>query len=229
MPLWGKFFRPLVSAAAGSLAILAVNSGLAEASYGPPVPLQIWSVPGGFHCIVTSQTAGPDAQQIGPLHLAGQRATVRVHRATFPRRVQVTVTEPFRDHGNCQGGRGIGDGGFPGFRAVSGIGVLIQADGSAFRGRLGRPLSVELTSPLIRPSSVLVIWNGRHFVRVRGAVVSRGSARAEVPAGTDVAVLSPRPHPATTASVTAAAPAAVADFLAVASPPMASRVGAHAR
>ena len=43
---------PLVSVAAGSLALLAASSGLARASYGPPVPWPIWWVPGGFHCIV---------------------------------------------------------------------------------------------------------------------------------------------------------------------------------
>jgi len=217
MPLWGKIFRPLVSVAAGSLALLAASSGLAQASYGPPVPWPIWWVPGGFHCIVTSQTAGPAGQQIGPLHLTGQRATVRVHRSTFSRKVQITVTEPF-GHRGCQGGRGIGDGGFPGFWAVCGIGLLVQSDGTAFRGQLGRPLSVELSSPLIKPSSLVVMWNGRRFVRVPGAVIAHGTARAQVPAGTDVAVLSPRSHAASTVSMTAAAPASVADFLAVASP-----------
>jgi hypothetical protein len=190
----GRFIarRPLLSAVAGGLALAAANSGVALAAYGPTPPVITDPGPGGFYCVVTSQSVSDQAGEIGPLRLGRGRASLHFGRRTFAGQSQVTLTEPFGRNGlECQGGRGIGDGGFRGFWAVAGLGILVQHDGAAFHGRFARPLRVRLDSPMISPASLLVTWNGRRFVRVPGAVVRRGSVRAEVSAGADLAILSP--------------------------------------
>lgn len=199
--------RPLLSAVAGGLALAAANSGIALAAYGPTAgPVASDPGPGGYYCVVTSQTVGLAAGQIGPLQLSGGHASLSFHRRTFGAQYQVTLTEPFGRGGECQGGRSIGDAGFRDFMAVAGLGILVQHDGAAYHGRLAAPLRVRLNSRMIRPDSLLVAWNGRRFVRVPGAVVRRGSVRADVTAGADLAILSPssRHSSASTATSTAA-------------------------
>jgi hypothetical protein len=195
MPNKGRYIatRPLLSAVAGGLALAAANSGIALASYGPPITAAADAAgPGGFYCVVTSQSVGHHTGVIGPLRVGGGRATLSFGRRTFSGQFQVTLTEPFGAGGSqCQGGQGIGDGGFSGFRAVEGLGILVQHNGAAFHGRFGHPLKIRLDSPGISPASLLVSWNGRRFVRVPGAVVRRGSVRADVSAGADLAILSP--------------------------------------
>jgi hypothetical protein len=207
----GRFIarRPLLSAVAGGLALAAANSGVALAAYGPTPPIITDPGPGGFYCVVTSQSVSDQAGQIGPLRLGRGRASLHFGRRTFAGQFQVTLTEPFGRNGlQCQGGRGIGDGGFSGFWAVAGLGILVQHDGAAFHGRFARPLRVRLDSPMISPASLLVSWNGRRFVRVPGAVVRSGSVRAEVSAGADLAILSPggRHHGAAGSTVSVQAP-----------------------
>lgn len=207
----GRFIarRPLLSAVAGGLALAAANSGVALAAYGPTPPVITDPGPGGFYCVVTSQSVSDQAGQIGPLRLGRGRASLQFGRRTFTGQFQVTLTEPFGRNGlECQGGRGIGDGGFSGFWAVAGLGILVQHDGAAFHGRFARPLRVRLDSPMISPASLLVTWNGRRFVRVPGAVVRSGSVRAEVSAGADLAILSPggRHHGAAGSTVSVQAP-----------------------
>lgn len=197
--------RPLLTAVAGGLALAAANSGIALAAYGPTAaPLASDPGPGGYYCVVTSQTVGLGAGEIGPLQLSGGRASLSFHRRTFGGHDQITLTEPFGRHGQCQGGRSIGNAGFRDFRAVSGLGILVQHDGTAYRGRFGTPLRLRLDSRMIRSGSLLVAWNGRRFVRVPGAVVRRGSVRADVTAGADLAILSPSSRPAAAATATAA-------------------------
>jgi hypothetical protein len=208
----GRFIarRPLLSAVAGGLALAAANSGVALAAYGPTPPVITDPGPGGYYCVVTSQSVSGQAGRIGPLRLGRGRASLHFGRRTFAGQSQVTLTEPFGRNGlQCEGGRGIGDGGFSGFWAVAGLGILVQHDGAAFHGRFARPLRVRLDSPMISPASLLVTWNGRRFVRVPGAVVRRGSVRAEVSAGADLAILSPggRHHGAASSTVSMPAPA----------------------
>jgi len=194
MPNKGRYIatRPLLGAVAGGLALAAANSGIALASYGPTNAAVAGPGPGGFYCVVTSQSVGHHTGVIGPLRVGGGRATLRFGRRTFPGQFQVTLTEPFGAGGaQCQGGQGIGDGGFRGFEAVEGLGILVQHNGTAFHGHFGHPLRIRLDSPGISPASLLVSWNGRRFVRVPGAVVRRGSVRANVSAGADLAILSP--------------------------------------
>jgi hypothetical protein len=210
--------RPLLSAVAGGLALAAANSGIALAAYGPTAgPVASDPGPGGYYCVVTSQTVGLGAGEIGPLQLSGGRASLRFDRQTFGGHDQVTLTEPFGRHGECQGGRNIGDAGFRDFRAVAGLGILVQHDGAAYHGRLAAPLRLRLDSRMIRADSLLVAWNGRRFVRVPGAVVRRGSVRAEVTAGADLALLSPSSgRSAANSTAVATASAASAGFLATA-------------
>jgi len=201
--------RPLLTAVAGGLALAAANSGIALASYGPAAPVATDPAPGGYYCVLTSQTVGLAAGEIGPLHLSGGRAVLRFHRRTFGRQYQLTLTQPFGRHGQCQGGRSIGDAGFRNFWAVAGLGVLVQQDGADYHGRLGAPLRLRLDSRMISRDSLLVAWNGRRFVRVAGAVVRSGSVRADVTAGADLAILSPagRHHAASTTVSSVQAPA----------------------
>jgi len=205
--------RPLLSAVAGGLALAAANSGIALAAYGPTAgPLAASDPgPGGYYCVVTSQTVGLRAGEIGPLQLSGGRASLSFHRRTFGGHDQITLTEPFGRHGECQGGRSIRNAGFRDFRAVSGLGILVQHDGTAYHGQFGSPLRLRLDSRMIRAGSLLVAWNGRRFTRVPGAVVRRGSVRADVTAGADLAILSPSSRPTATATA-----AANAGFLATA-------------
>jgi hypothetical protein len=195
MPNRGRysFARPLAGLLAGGLALAAASSGSALAAYGPTQP-PTTPVPGGFYCVVTSQTAAQGAGLRMHLRLSGERATLRVRRRTFAHPVQITITEPFARRGSCQGGHGIGDAGFPGFLAVGGLGLVVQSGGNTYPGSFGRPVRIRLDSPLIGRSSLLVAWNGRRFVRVRRAMIRRGTASAAVRAGTDFAVLTPARH-----------------------------------
>ena len=180
----------LATAAIGGVALLVANSGVAQADYGPPPPPG--TVPGGFSCVVTSQTVGPAGRLIGPLRLGGLEARIVILPRTFPVLVQLTITEPFGTSGPCRGGEGIGNAGFPGFTAVGGVGVLVQRNGSAYTPAFGSPISIGLSSSQIGPSSMVVVWNGTKFVRVR-ASVGPGSATIPVSASGDYAVLTPGP------------------------------------
>jgi hypothetical protein len=142
---------------------MVANSGVALAAYGPPTS-PAGTVPGGFSCAVTSQTVGPAGKLIGPLRLGGLDARIEIRRDTFPVRVQVTITQPYGKNGGCDGGQGIGDGGFRGYRAVGGVGILVQRGGSAYTGKLRGPIVVRVNSSSIGPSSLVAVWNGSRFV-----------------------------------------------------------------
>jgi hypothetical protein len=204
--------RKLASAAAAGAAILAVNSGAALAAYGPPA-LSSTPVPGGFYCVVTSQTVGPAGHGIGLLRLGGIAASIRIHRQTFAGRVQATITEPYGDRGGCHGGQGIGSGGFRGYRTLGGVGILVQQHGSADRRTFARPVVLRITSASIRPSSLVVMWNGRRFVKA-AAVIGHRSATVRVLASSDIAVLARiRATPRAAAAAAARPLAAGAGFL----------------
>jgi hypothetical protein len=148
------------------------------------------TVPGGFSCVVTSQTVGPAGWLIGPIRVSGLAARIAIRRGTFPVQVQVTITEPDGAGSGCSGGPGIGDGGFRGYRAVGGVGILIQRNGSPYIGTLSAPVSVRLSAAQIGPSSLVVVWNGKDFVP-SPASVGPGSATIGVLGSGDYVVLSP--------------------------------------
>jgi hypothetical protein len=169
--------------------MLSANSGIALAAYGP-ASFSAGTVPGGFSCVVTSQTVGPAGKLIGPIRVGGLEARVAIRRGTFPVQVQVTINEPDGAGSGCSGGLGIGDGGFRGFRAVGGVGILIQHNGSAYIGTLSAPISVRLSSAQVGSSSLVVVWNGKDFVPAP-ASVGPGSATIGVLGSGDYVVLSP--------------------------------------
>jgi hypothetical protein len=179
------------TAAVGGVALLVANSGIALAAYGPSASPQ-GTVPGGFSCVVTSQTAGPAAKHIGPLRLGGLEATIEIRPGTFSGRVQLTMTAPGGENGGCQGGQGVGDGGFRGYRPVGGVGILLQRHGSAYTGKFRRPIVVRMSSPSIGASSLVVVWNGSRFV-LAAADHRGGSATTRVFGSGDYAVLTRAP------------------------------------
>ena len=102
-------------------AALAIGTGqLPALAYGGPPPPP---APGGYTAVVTSQTIGPDGGVIGPVRVGACSVALTVPRGTFKSQVQITITAPTVQD--------IGDGGQPGYRAVCGVGVLIQVDGTA--------------------------------------------------------------------------------------------------
>jgi hypothetical protein len=188
--------------------MLIGSPGTALAAYGPPTPTPPVAIPGGYYCIVTSQTAGPAGKATGPLSF--QRLVVRlgVSKGTFPVQVQITVTEPYGQNGNCQGAPDIGNGGLHGFLAFAGVGILVQVGGLAYPGEFLKPLILRLTSKLITSSTVIVVWHVNRFVKAPHAVVHRGSATVAAVANSDFAVLNPAgkpPSPATTSALYLAA------------------------
>jgi len=185
-----KLAQQIASVAIGCIAMLVANSGEALASYGPPPPSPA-PVPGGYYCILTSQTVGPAGKLIGPLRLGGLVASLTARRRPFPAPVQSTITVPYAPNGECQGGPGIGDAGFRGYRAVGGVGILVQRGGAAYRGTFVKPFVLRLASRSINRSSIVVVWNGGRFVIAPGTVVGRRSARVMVDANSDFAVLTP--------------------------------------
>ena len=139
---------------------------------------------------MTSQTACPPGKFIGTLKLHGNlAATLQIDQGIFPVPVQITITEPYGQNGDCQGNADIGCVGFAGYRALGGVGIIVQQGGSAYPGTFGRPLALRLASPLISRSSLLVVWDGRKFVKAPGAVVRSKAATVKVDASSDYAVL----------------------------------------
>jgi hypothetical protein len=183
-------FRPLAAAVIGVIAMLAAGSGTADASYGPPVP-PVAPVPGGYLCVVTSQTVGPHGRLIAPLRLPGMTAGLSITRGTFHAPVQVTITEPYGPDGSCEGRPELRGAGHAGYWAVTGIGILVQRNGIRHAGAFARPLVLRMRSRWISARSLVVAWNGRRFRIVRRAVIRAGRAEVGVRANADFAVLSP--------------------------------------
>lgn len=152
-----KLSRMLALALLGSSALLLASAGaaLAAGGYGPPPP-PVPPVPGGFSAVVTSVTIGPAGGTIGPVRVDGFLDKIVVPPGAFPVPVQITVTAP-----NV---RAIGDAGFPGFEAISGVGIQVQRNGSPYRGAFRKPLKLDTTSPSLTRSDIVVRWNGRRFV-----------------------------------------------------------------
>ena len=185
--------------AIGTVALIFAASGIALAGYGPPCPPSPSPVPGGYYCIVTSQTVGPAGKIIGPLRIDKLRVTLRVRKDTFMIPVQITITEPYGNYAECQG-RGIGDAGFPGFRFVGGVGILVQRNGCTYQGTFPKPLTLRMRSRSISRSSIVVAWNGTVFAKVRHAVVRKRSVRVRIiHANSHFAVLTPISHGRTVA------------------------------
>ena len=135
--------------------VLTGNPGpaLADAGYGPPPPAP---VPGGYFRVVTSQTIGPSGGIIGPLRVGSLEVLLRIPRRDFRRAVQITITEP-----NV---RALGHAGFRRYKAIGGVGILVQVNGSTYRGDFLKPLRLKMSSRRINAADIVVVWNGTRFV-----------------------------------------------------------------
>lgn len=171
--------------------MLAANSGVALAAYGPT--LRTAPVSGGFFCIVTSQTVGPAGKFIGSLGRGGLGATIRIPRGAFPVPVQITVSEPDGNGGGCQGGLAIGNGGFPGYVATGGVGIVVQRNGSTYHRKFRKPLTLRMSLPSVSTPDHVLVWDGRSFVTAR-ATIRHASATVRVARSADYAVLAKTGH-----------------------------------
>ena len=141
-------------------AALAIGTGqLPALAYGGPPPPP---APGGYTVLVTSQTIGPDGGVIGPVRVDVCSVALTVPRGTFKSQVQITITAPTVQD--------IGDGGQPGYRAVCGVGVLIQVDGQPYTGGFGHELILDISGINITHNARVVVWNGTEFVHVAATI-----------------------------------------------------------
>jgi hypothetical protein len=181
----GRLFQLVAVVAVASATLMATGAGAQAAqSYGPPVPVPP-GIPGGFFTVVTTVTICPPGGTIGPVRADGLVVTIRVPAGAFRICHQVTITSP-----NVAG---IGNAGFPGFRAIGGVGVFIGTNGVKFRGSFLRPVTLTMSSAAITAASIVVRWNGSSFVRAGGAVTA-GSATVAFQGDPAFAVLRPTGH-----------------------------------
>jgi len=181
-----RIARHMAAAATAGLGVVAAGSGVALAGYGPPPPPN--PPPGGFSCVITSQTVGPAGKTIS-FRLGPVSGVLIIPRGDFSKPVQITITEPFGT-GSCSGGPGPGDAGFPGFRTLVGVGIQVQR-GSKTVTSFARPLVLRLgDNAQIRPGDLLVAWNGTGFQGAPG-FYTHDAITTEVRSSTDYALLVP--------------------------------------
>ena len=167
--------------------MLAASPGTALAGYGPPPPPG--PIPGGYFCVLTSQPAGAAGGAVEAFGLGGLVARLLVGLNALLGQVQITLTEPYGQDGDCLGLPDLGDAGFPGYGASAGVGILLQRGGLPYQGKVRKPLTLRLTSKSITRSSVIVVRHAGRFVRVPRAVVRRGWASVQASGNSDFAVL----------------------------------------
>ena len=155
----------------------------AASGYGPPPPGAGTAVPGGYSAVITSQTITPAGGTIGPVNVNGASVTLVIPAGAFPVAVQITLTAPDLTL--------VGDAGRAGFKAVAGVGIQVQENGSAYTATFLKPLTLSMSSSSITSSSVVVVWNGTAFVADTGATVTSGAAVVKFSTDPDFAVLSP--------------------------------------
>jgi hypothetical protein len=171
----------VVALGAATLAITGAAQLPAHADYGPTIPLQ--PVPGGYTSVVASTTIGSAGGTIGPVAVDGCSAFLRVRPGTFTTPVQVTITAPSAS--------GVGDAGHPGDRAVCGVGVLVQVNGTVYTGNFGHSLTLTITGSSIKAGDRVAVWNGQAFV-FASATVAGDTARVRAVGSSDAfAVLAP--------------------------------------
>jgi hypothetical protein len=150
-------------------------------------------MPGGYSAVVTSRTITPAGGTIGPVRVAGGRATLVIPAGAFPVPVQITLADPKLI--------ALRSAGVTGYRALTGVGIQIQENGVAYPGTSVKPLTLTMRSSSINPSSVVAQWNGRSFVTEADATVARGIATVRFDTHPDFAVLSPAAATAATAAI----------------------------
>ena len=132
---------------------------------------------------MTSVTIGQAGGKIGPVWVDGLLVTLLVPAGAFSAPVQITVTAPIV--------RAIGDAGFPGFEAIGGVGIQVQRNGSPYRGTFLKPLKLDITSPSLTRSDLVVRWNGRRFVLDHSVDLDRQMDQISFDTDPDFAILRP--------------------------------------
>ena len=179
-----RLTRTLAAVTTGGVMLVIANLGQlpAQAEYSPPLPAS--PSPGGYVSVVTSRTISPSGGVIGMVSVDGLQVRLSVPRGAFPVPVQVTITAPDVT--------AIGSGGHPGYRALGGVGVLLQAGGTTYVKRFGRPLVLTVSGRAIKAGSRVAVWKGTRFA-FRASSESRAREVITVRRGTeqDFAILAP--------------------------------------
>jgi len=172
--------QKLATVALGAATLAVINPGMlpAQAAYVPP-PTST-PPPGGYTAVVTSVTVGPAGARIGPVRIEGLLVTLTIPPGTFTTQVQITLTAP-NLHGVIE----------PGFRAIGGVGVLIEVNGKPYTGSFGHQLTLDISGAGINSRDHLAAWNGKTFQPV-GAIVSGDTVQVSFRASAaDFVVLAP--------------------------------------
>jgi len=115
--------------------------------------------------------------------VGGVSATLIIPAGAFPVSVQITLTAPNITL--------VGSAGTAGYRAVAGVGVQVQENGSPYPGTFLKPLTVTIRSSSITTSSVVMVWNGKAFVTDTASTITTGVATVSFDTDPDFAALSP--------------------------------------
>jgi hypothetical protein len=146
-----KLASKLATVAVGGATLAVAMGQLPAQAYGPPPPPP---PPGGYHNVVTSQTCGPKGCVI-EARIDGLLVAVTVPAGDFAKPVQITLLAP--------NARGIGTGIRSCWRAVGGVGIVVQINGTTYTGIFAKPFTVELSGREIRPGDRVAVWNGTSF------------------------------------------------------------------
>lgn len=187
----GGFARVLAVIAIGG-AVLAFGGVNPAFAGGPPAPIPVAPgvgygspppapVPGGSFRIVVSKQICPAGGIVGPAQVNNLEVSLTVPRGAFPECLQVTLAE--------LNVAALGNAGFACFRAVGGVGVVVDRNGRPFPGPFSQPVSVHFTGAPISHSSLVAKWNGSRFVALPASITA-GSATVKVSTSpVDLAVL----------------------------------------
>jgi hypothetical protein len=168
----------------------SVRAAGAASEYGPVPPAAGTAPPGSYSDVITSQTITPAGGTIGPVTVDGAALTFVIPPGAFLVTVQITITEPDLF--------AVGSAGTAGYKAVAGVGVQVQENGSPYPGTFLKPLTVTIRSSSITSSSVVMVWNGTAFVSEPDSTVTSGVATVSFDTDPDFAVLAPSGTTATT-------------------------------
>jgi len=148
--------QKLATVALGAATLAVVNPGLlpAQAAYVPPPTSK--PAPGGYKAVVTSHTVTSKGMVV-TARIDGLGVSLTIPPGTFKTPVQVILTAPNT--------LGVG-GADPGYRAVGGVGVLIEVNGKPYTGSFGHSLVLTISGAEITSRDHLAAWNGKTFVFV---------------------------------------------------------------
>ncbi len=171
--------QKLATVALGAATLAVINPGMlpAQAAYVPPPTTT--PAPGGYKAVVTSQTI-PVTGGVIRVRIDGLLVSLTIPAGTFSTPVQVTLTAP--------NDLGVGT---PGYRAIGGVGVLIEVNGKPYTGTFNHSLTLDISGAGITSRDHLAAWNGKSFQTV-GAIVSGDTVQVSFRASeADFVVLAP--------------------------------------